>query len=274
MGAVRAHRYRWGALAWLLTLQFFVLETVAQAAAGVPYTRRGEAISVLGSSAWPTHVVMNASLIAQGVLIAGGLVLLGPALMGGARRAVQVLLGLAAVGVVVAGALPQDAVHPAHVTGVLLYLAGGSLGLLGLAYAVRPRSEALGTTLAVLGVVATAMTLFFVTGVTRYLGTGGTERAAAYLVPVGLALAGAGIWRLAGSGPDADTDRDALPTRRQLREEERAERARMAAERDAALEAAAEARREAETAHHDEAAHPDEELDPDDPWASPRRKAD
>lgn len=257
---MRAHRYRWGAIAWLLTLQFFLLETLAQAVSSIEYSRSREAISVLGASAWPAHGVMNASLIAQGVLLAAGLVLLTPALLGGARRAVPVLLGLAALGVVVAGIFPQDVVHPLHVTGLLLYLAGGSLGLLGLAYGVRPRSEALGTTLAVLGVVATAATVFFVTGVTGYLGTGGTERVAAYLVPVGLALAGTGIWRLAGSGPDADTGLDEMPTRRQLREEERAERERMAAERDAALEAAA-------------ARHRDD-VDPDDPWAPQRRRAD
>lgn len=260
MGAVRAHRYRWGALAWLLTLQFFLLETIAQALAGVDYSRSGQVISVLGAAAWPAHGVMNASLIAQGVLVAVGLLLLRPALIGGARRAVPVLLGVAALGVVVAGVLPQDVVHPLHVTGLLLYLAGGSLGLLGLAYGVRPRSEALGTTLAVLGVVATAATVFFVTGVTGYLGTGGTERVAAYIVPVALALTGLGVWRLAGSGPDADTGLDGVPSRRQLREEERAERARMAAERDAALEAAV-------------ARHRDE-LDPDDPWAPQKRRTD
>jgi hypothetical membrane protein len=262
MGAVRAHRYRWGALAWLLTLQFFVLETIAQVSSAFPYSRGSEAISVLGASAWPAHAAMDASLIAQGVLVAAGLVLLRPALLGGARRAVPVLLGLASLGAVVAGAVPQDVVHPLHVTGVLLYLAGGSLGLLGLAYAVRPRSEALGTALAVLGLVAAATTVFFVMGVTSYLGTGGTERVAAYLVPVGLALTGAGIWRLAGSGPDADSRRPDVPTRRQLREEERAERARMERERDAALEASLESK----------AAGHDDELDPDDPWAPQRRR--
>ena len=30
MGRVTANRLRWGALAWLLTLQFFVAETVVQ----------------------------------------------------------------------------------------------------------------------------------------------------------------------------------------------------------------------------------------------------
>ena len=38
-------------------------------------------------------------------------------------------------------------------------------------------SEVLGTTLALLGLVGTAMTVFFLTGVVDYLGEGGTERA-------------------------------------------------------------------------------------------------
>ena len=37
------------------------------------------------------------------------------------------------------------------------------------------------------GLVGTAMTVFFVAGITGYLGEGGTERAAAYVLPIGLA---------------------------------------------------------------------------------------
>ena len=48
----------------------------------------------------------------------------------------------------------------------------------------------LGTALALLGLVGTAATVFFLTGVTEYLGVGGTERVAAYVIPVGLAVAG------------------------------------------------------------------------------------
>ena len=42
--------------------------------------------------------------------------------------------------------------------------------------------------------------MFFLTGVTEYLGEGGTERVAAYVIPIGLALAGSALWRLAGPG--------------------------------------------------------------------------
>ena len=47
--------------------------------------------------------------------------------------------------------------------------------------------------------------MFFLTGVTSYLGEGGTERAAAYVLPIGLALAGVASWRLASreAGPDS-----------------------------------------------------------------------
>jgi hypothetical membrane protein len=276
---VRAHPYRWGAVAWLLTLQFFVLETVAQLRSRVAYSRSADTISALGTAASPGHAAMNASFVVQGVLIAAGVVLLDRALLGAARRAVEVLLGLAAVGVVVVGLAPQDAQHGLHVIGAVLYLAGGSLGLGALAYAVRPRSEFVGTVLAGLGVVATAMTVFFVTGVTHFLGTGGTERAAAYPLPVGLALAGATIWRLAGSGPAADAVAARTPGRREQREAARAERARIARERDAALEAAAAlhaaAARPAPPLEQplEQAAGPDD-LDPDDPWAAPRRRAE
>jgi hypothetical protein len=119
---------------------------------------------------------------------------------------------------------------------------------------VRPRSELLGTSLALLGLVGTAATVFFLTGVTEYLGEGGTERVAAYVLPVGLALAGTALWRLAGPGSAG---------RQSERETARTERAERAREREAALEEAA--RRSADPA-------PAEDPELDDPWASPTRK--
>jgi hypothetical protein len=133
-------------------------------------------------------------------------------------------------------------------------LVGGGLGLIALAYAVRPRSEALGTTLALLGLIGTAATVFFLTGVTDYLGEGGTERAAAYPLPIGLALAGVALWWF---GRVAETP-DALdrPSRREEREQARAERAARDRARDEALEAG-------------RGTGPSgiEDSDSDDPWA-------
>ena len=47
MGAVNPNRLRWGACAWLLTLQFFVVETVVQLRMD-GYSRTDDVISLLG----------------------------------------------------------------------------------------------------------------------------------------------------------------------------------------------------------------------------------
>ena len=247
------NRLRWGALAWLLTLQFFVAEAIAQSRYEGSYSRVDDVISDLGASDSAAHQLMNASFVLQAALILGGVVLLRPVLLRAAAQAAPILLGAASFGVLLVGVFPTDGNALMHAIGAVAYLVGGGLGLIALAYAVRPRSELLGTSLALLGLVGTAATVFFLTGVTEYLGEGGTERVAAYVLPIGLALAGAALWRLARPGT---TDRSAE------REAERAERAERARERDAALEAAA--RRPA-----GEAAADDPELD--DPWAAPTR---
>jgi hypothetical membrane protein len=266
MGGVNPTRLRWGACAWLLTLQFFVVETLAQARFEPPYSRVDDVVSVLGSAESAARQLMNASFVVQGALILAGALLLRPALQRGAAQVAPVLLGAAALGVLVVGVFPMDGTATVHAIGAGLYLVGGGLGLIALAYAVRPRSEALGTTLALLGLVGTAATVFFVTGVTSYLGEGGTERAAAYVLPIGLALAGAALWRL-GRRPVGD----AGPTRREEREFARTEQAERDRRRDAALEAAVSHRPADGTPGDGEV--PDEDDDRD-PWAAAPRRAD
>ena len=255
------NRLRGGALAWLLTLQFFVAEAIAQLRLDVPYSRADDVISALGTADSPAHLLMNASFVLQGVLIATGVALLRPALPGGAGAAATVLLGTSAAGVFLVGIFPSDGNSTLHAIGAVLHLLGGGLGLIALAYTLRRRSEVLGTTLAVLGVIGTGMTVFFITEVTEYLGRGGTERAAAYVIPIGLALAGAALWRM-GPPPIEGAAPRAGAARRAERERARAERADQQRERDEALEAAA-----SRTAEH----RPDDpEDDDEDPWATPR----
>jgi hypothetical membrane protein len=255
MDAVNPNRLRWGALAWLLTLQFFVVETIAQLRFEGAYSRADDVISTLGAADSAARELMNASFVVQAALILAGVLLLRPALLRGAGQAVPVLLGAAALGVLLVGVFPTDGNSGMHATGAVLYLVGGGLGLIALAYAVRPRSEAVGTTLALLGLIGTASTVFFLTGVVSYLGEGGTERAAAYVLPIGLAIAGPALWRLAGS---------AAGDRREERERARARRADQDRERDEALEAAA----------RQGAGFPADADDPDgdDPWAAPGRR--
>ena len=114
-------------------------------------------------------------------------------LLRGAAQVAPVLLGAAALGVLLVGVFPTDGNATVHAIGAVSTSSAAGSGLIALAYAVRPRSEVLGTTLALLGLVGTAATVFFLTGVTQYLGEGGTERVAAYALPLGLALAGVGV---------------------------------------------------------------------------------
>jgi hypothetical membrane protein len=269
MAGVTSHRLRTGAAAWLLTLQFFVVETIAALRVDGPYSRVDDVISDLGTAASPAAALMNASFVLQSALILGGALLLRPALGTAAGQAATALLGAAAAGVLLVGVFPSDGNSTMHAIGAVLYLLGGGLGLIALAYALRPRSEAVGTGLALLGLLGTAMTVFFFTGVTAYLGEGGTERVAAYVLPLALAVAGPALARL---DPPAGTS--TAGTRREERERARAERAERARERDEALEAVGRRGAAADRGVDGAAGAGADEFDPDDPWATPRRRAD
>jgi hypothetical membrane protein len=235
MAPVNQNRLRWGALAWVLTLQFFVVETIAESRYEGPYSRGDDVISALGAADSAAAGLMNASFVLQGALILAGALLLRPAMMRWAGEVAPVLLGGAAAGVLLVGVFPIDGNSTMHAIGAVLYFLGGGLGLIALAYAVRPRSEALGTTLALLGLVGTAATVFFLAGVTRQLGEGGTERAAGYVLPIGLAVAGVVLWRLMTRGRDGGAE----STRLEERERAWAEKAERDRRRDEALEGTA-----------------------------------
>jgi hypothetical membrane protein len=277
---VDGHRYRWGGLAWLLTLQFFVVEAVAAARFdGYSYSRN--VISDLGTALSPSRSLMNASFVVQGLLIAAGALLLTPTLSGAGARVARYLLVLAGLGVLVVGLVHSDHDETLHDIAAGVYFVAGAIGVIALAYGARPRSERLGTLLAVLGLVALVGTVFFGAAVFLFLGEGGMERVPGYALPIALAVAGAALWR---QGDWTVRPADGTPSRQELREAERAERARRAAERDAALEAAAARAAEQRTgataatappagadAAPDEDDEPDD-FDPEDPWASTRRR--
>ena len=256
MGPVTPSRLRWGALAWLATLQFFVVETVVQFR-GQGHSRADDVISDLGETTWPGHQAMNASFVVQAALVLGGALLLLPVLRGGAGRAAAYLFGAAAIGTLLVGVFPSDRSDTWHGVGAVLYLVGSAVGLICLAYALRPRSEVLGTVLVLLGLVGAAATTFFVADV-DVLARGATERAAAYVLPIGLALTGAALWRA------RTTDSAEI-------EEVRRQRAERARERDEALEAAAR-RAESRTAPASTTGGaPVDDADAEDHWAPVRR---
>jgi hypothetical protein len=171
--------------------------------------------------------------------------------------------------VLLVGLFPSDGNVTVHQIAAGAHFIGGGVGLIALAYGVRPRSEALGTGLAVLGLVGVIGTIFFGSVVFLGLGEGGMERVAAYVIPIGLAVAGIALWRQRDDWLRLTTS-DGTPSRRQQREDARLERAQRAAERDAALEAAARRTEQRPTAPAPADDDEPDDFDPDDPWA-PRR---
>ena len=108
MDGVTPNRLRAGALAWLLTLQFFVVEAIAAARFDGSYSYVDDVISDLGTKASAAAQLMNASFVLQAALILAGALLLRPALPGLSGRVAPVLLELAAAGVLMVGVFPSD----------------------------------------------------------------------------------------------------------------------------------------------------------------------
>ena len=122
MEGVNRNRLRWGAIAWLLTLQFFVVEAIAASRFDENYSRADDVISDLGTAESAARMLMNASFVVQGLLIAAGALLLGPGLSGTGGRVARVLLVAAGIGVLLVGVFPSDGNATAHLVGATVHL--------------------------------------------------------------------------------------------------------------------------------------------------------
>ncbi|WEK06269.1 MAG: DUF998 domain-containing protein [Candidatus Devosia phytovorans] len=200
---------RMGAIFWLLTVEFFIAQFVAQAAfAGFSLTEMD--ISVLGVSGCagenpnalapycsPLHLVFNGGIILNGVLILLGIWFtrrLWP--RGGLTAAGLWLLAIGGgVGSIMVGFFPYDINRPLHTVGAILALCVAGFGMLALAGAFwRPFRKFAIYTLAT-GVVT--LVGFVLYGLNIHLGIGGgtMERIAAWPHTIWYVVAGALILR-------------------------------------------------------------------------------
>jgi hypothetical membrane protein len=157
-------RVRLGAVLWLLTLVFFAGQAVAQAAFVPSYSLLDDRISDLGNTTcgpWltrayacsPLHAVMNAALVATGVLILLGALLTWPAWLPRRLSAWGLTsLALAGLGFVVVGLAPENVSLGLHLLGAT-NLVTSNLALLLLGLAIwRPHRRAATVTLVLAGV--------------------------------------------------------------------------------------------------------------------------
>ena len=193
----RARSTVYGAVAWIVgVVQFVIGMGIAQAGYGPPtYSLTGNYISDLGAAycgTWhgggsfsgfyvcsPWHLAFNLSIIALGLLLLAGTILVYPAIRPGAARAIWFgLFVIAAAGAIGVGLFPEDVNTSAHVVSALLAFAGSGLALvvLGLGIARDPRWEGLSLYTVASGILGLVALVLF--GMTIYgpLGVGGMER--------------------------------------------------------------------------------------------------
>ena len=201
---------RFGAILWLLCLQYFVAEAVSAWAWGGTYSYATNYISDLGAVfcdarvgvCSPWHALMNASFVLQAILILGGALLVRPLFpRGGLWLAGLALVGASGFGVLAVGLAPEDSAPGPHYLGALenFLFCNFGMALLGVAL-LRA-----GAATRIVGVVSVAAGLVGLTGLALLgakayfgFGVGVVERCTAY--PFTFWLAGMGEWLLGGGG--------------------------------------------------------------------------
>ncbi|GAA3587627.1 hypothetical protein GCM10022198_08970 [Klugiella xanthotipulae] len=225
----RLSRHTMGCLAWLLQLQFLVVNVIAQLAwphDTAPYSLMSNAVSdlaavscgtVAGSGVYicsPLHVLMNVSLVTNGILMLVGALSFGVGHLTETTRltTARALLALAGAGTVIVGLAPEDVALVPHVVGAGMMMVLGNLGFLLLGLLMRgddwqlrvgrTRLGSIVTFFGVAGVVGTvALASILLSGYDgRYLGGGAVERVSIFSLVFGEIVAGfvaltLGPWR-------------------------------------------------------------------------------
>lgn len=200
-----------GALAWILTLQFFVVQGVVQAAWTTPFSLAHNMISDLARvtcgplyrapgidvACSPWHALMNASIILNGVLIPAGAYLTRSAWPATRLMSIALLMiALTAPGHVAVGLFPSDTGPTMHLLGAGLILALGNPGIVVAGVALWRSNRVLALISLVLGLGGIAGTFLFLYEIGAGIGLGGMERVAFYPLPLWCGFMGAAAVRL------------------------------------------------------------------------------
>ena len=186
---------RMGAWTWVVALQFFAVQAIVQAAWTTPFSLAHNMISDLARETCgplyrapgidvacsPWHALMNASIIANGILIPAGVWLTRQAWP--ARRLMTialVMIAATAPGHFLVGLWPSDTGPTMHLLGAGSILALGNPGMVvaGLASWREHRTRSIVSLL--LGTAGIAGTLLFLGETGLGIGLGGMERVAFY----------------------------------------------------------------------------------------------
>jgi hypothetical membrane protein len=204
-----------GAIAWIVALQFFVIQGVVQSAWTTPFSLAHNMISDLARETCgplprapgieiacsPWHALMNVSIILNGILIPLGV--LWTRDWWPKRRAMTIALAMIALtgpGHFLVGFFPSDTGPLGHVSGAGSILALGNPGMVvaGLAAWRERRGSAIASL--ILGLTGIVGTLLFLWMIDVGIGLGGLERVAFYPLTLWCGFQGIAIARHELSG--------------------------------------------------------------------------
>lgn len=209
-------RHHWGAVLWVLSIQYYIVQLVAAAAWSSTrgYSWAGNTISDLGNThcglygdrlvCSPLHFYMNLSFIILGTTMTVGAAML---MSRNSRMSVKTGLSLliaAGVGTVIVGLFPENTISALHILGAALPFTLGNLGmiLIGLYLEALPRVLRIFTIAS--GAIGLAALVLFMTQSYFGLGIGGMERIVGY--PQSIWMIVFGLFMLAGRIPKPLTD--------------------------------------------------------------------
>jgi hypothetical membrane protein len=184
-----------GAMAWILALQFFVVQGIVQAAWTTPFSLAHNMISDLARvtcgpllrapgievACSPWHALMNASIALNGVLIPLGVVLTRSWWPTNRwLRTGLTMIALTAPGHFMVALFPSDTAPLGHLIGAgsILVLGNPGMVIAGMALWLERRGQAVASLL--LGLTGIVGTLLFLYLVDVGIGLGGMERVAFY----------------------------------------------------------------------------------------------
>jgi hypothetical membrane protein len=207
-----------GAILWIFCLQYFLAEAVSILGWRGSYSladnyisdlgavqcgvRAGGLTDMTGPLCSPLHVLMNASFLAQGLLIVGGALLVWPLFPKKALWLLAMLLiGAAGMGVFIVGLAPEDVKPKLHYLGAVENFLCCNAGMVVMGVAMlswRRAARRMGLIALGAGTIGLLGVGFLAAHAYLGLGVGGMERVAAYPFPLWLAGMGALLLRRGG----------------------------------------------------------------------------
>jgi len=203
MTTAKSSMITWGAISWLISLQFFIIQFVVQLAWATPYSLLHNYISDLGNTACsdfstnsplyicsPLHSLMNASFILLGITLPLGAFLTHHFFPPGRSRSIGLaLVGSAGLGLILVGFAPENVNIGVHATGAALQFIAGNVGMIIIGALLYQRHHTqLGRFSVVWGLVGLiGLVVFMVCRISNSslgLGVGGWERVVVYPLPV------------------------------------------------------------------------------------------